>query len=170
MLTPGASLFMFASSFAPLLLLFAIRTDRADFRWSLAILAITFSGLAVVVLAVAKRTTPVELEIAGFRPRDAEVVSYLVTYLLPFLMVRSPNFRDMVALGLFLSIIGILYVRSNMIYVNPLLALIGYHLYAIAIVEQDRGSAWLLTKKEEGSPGHMLAVKLVGNVWIEKEG
>jgi hypothetical protein len=48
-------------------------------------------------------------------------------------VVFGASAQDIVALGLFLFFIGVLWVNSGMLYLNPLLALRGYHVYLVQL-------------------------------------
>jgi hypothetical protein len=63
--------------------------------------------------------------------RDGDAMSYIVTYLLPFLAVKLNDPTDVVSLGIVLFVIGLLYVNSNMIHTNPVLNIVGYHIFEI---------------------------------------
>jgi hypothetical protein len=58
-------------------------------------------------------------------------MSYIVTYLLPFLAVKLNDVIDTTSLGAVLLVIAVLYVSSNMIYTNPVLNIAGYHIFEI---------------------------------------
>jgi len=58
-------------------------------------------------------------------------MSYIVTYLLPFLAVNLNDVMDAGSLGIVLTVIAVLYVNSNMIYTNPVLNLAGFHIFEI---------------------------------------
>jgi hypothetical protein len=60
---------------------------------------------------------------------DSQLLSYIFTYIVPFLGFPSER-RIYVALFL-LFIIGVLYIRSEMIGINPILALFGYHIVKV---------------------------------------
>jgi len=97
---------------------------------SLVLLALALLG-TLLFLAVARRHTPYEVTVVNIEVRDADLSGYLVAYLLPFVGAIAPTWRDVVALALFFIFVGIVYVNSRMIYVNPLLSIFGYHLYTV---------------------------------------
>jgi len=66
-------------------------------------------------------------------PRDGDLAAYVATYLLPFVVVFGVTIQDVIALALFLIFIGALWINSRMIYLNPLLALAGYHVYLVRL-------------------------------------
>jgi len=166
MLSPLGSALMFMGSFAPLFALFAIRTHNRALRWSLVGIAVAGVTATLTLIWIGRRTEPAPIHLTRVRPRDAEVVSYLVTYLLPFLLAPDPSGTDIVALVLFLCVIAILYIRSNMVYVNPVLALLGWHLFA---AETESNVLWILSRRSDIKSENIQAVNIVGNVWIRRE-
>ena len=56
--------------------------------------------------------------------RNPDVAVYAATYLLPFLPVFSGTWQDYVSLAGFICLLGFIYVRSRLIYLNPLLLLV----------------------------------------------
>ncbi len=51
---------------------------------------------------------------------------------MPFAAITATTARERGALGLFVFLIAVLYVRSELFYINPLLALVGYRLFQVA--------------------------------------
>jgi hypothetical protein len=78
--------------------------------------------------------------------RGAEVAGYVASYLLPFLTVSEPSSRDLVAYGLFLVVVAVLYLRSGLVRINPTLYLAGWRLYAVTI-GQAGWSGYVLSRR-----------------------
>lgn len=135
-------LMLFLSSYSPLLAILAVR------NWdSRAIaLALLLVGAASVLWLVAfihhaRTIAPTSIEIDRATSKDGELVSYIVTYLLPFLAIDFAQPADVLSLSILLVVIALLYVHSNLIYVNPLLAALGLHLIEI---EETNGKVSIL--------------------------
>lgn len=119
---------LFLSSYSPLFGLTAVRLESGTFRTvTLALAALGALSLAVA-LADAARIEPRERVVADVEDRGGDVAGYLATYLLPFLTVTSPTPKDAVAYAGFLMLVGLVYTRSSLLAVNPLLYLLGYRL------------------------------------------
>jgi hypothetical protein len=122
---------MFASSYAPLLVIFWLLDsfDSTILGW--ACLGVALAGCLglVSVMAVASRISPVSTTLTDVRPRDADALSYVVTYLVPFVGTRASSASERAAYLLLFTVMAILYVRASLFYINPLLNLFGYHLY-----------------------------------------
>ena len=122
---------LFLSSYLPLFVLIGLRSIGRS------ALITTTCGLLVVAGAVgtflflrtAERMPEGSYELIAVESRDGDVAAYAATYLLPFVTVFSGDWQDVLTLAAFIAFLGAIYVRSRLIYVNPVLALMGYHLW-----------------------------------------
>lgn len=132
MLSTIGRLVLFASSYAPLLALFAILESFGG-GWATwvcgAAAASSVIALIVVWSVLYSQSSTDQGRFEGARSRDADVMAYFVSYVVPFAAADNSDSRTRTALVLFAIIIAILYVRSTVFYVHPLLLLVGYHVY-----------------------------------------
>jgi hypothetical protein len=132
---PTFAFALFLSSYSPALLILAVRSyhhSTALFWISLG-LAVLSAGAFLLFIFVVRRGGPFRATVEDVEPQDGELAAYVATYLLPFIVVFGATLQDVIALALFLFFIGLLWVKSGMIYLNPLLAAIGYHVYVARI-------------------------------------
>jgi hypothetical protein len=161
-LTIGAQTIMFLSSFAPLLFVFGLLDSFGLelVRW----LCYVIGGLAILGLIglfqIVERLAEQSIQVDSAKPRDTEAIAYVVTYLLPFLTINSTAWQSRVATAVFVLIVGILYVRSHIFYVNPLLSLAGYRLFEI---RAGKGFVLLLTRREFLAPGTAVRARRVSS-------
>ena len=66
-----------------------------------------------------------------------EHLTFLVTYVIPFLSFNLNEDRNGLVFFLVLIIIGIIYIKTNMFYTNPTLALLGYHIYKLSTTNKE---------------------------------
>jgi hypothetical protein len=131
MLTVTARFVLFASSYAPLLALFAI-LDSFGRGWPSVACAAVAAGSVLALAAVwamAGRSAANWQQLASSRNRDSDVMAFFVTYVVPFAAAQDATGRTRVALAVFAIVIAALYVRSAIFYVHPLLLLAGYHVF-----------------------------------------
>ena len=126
---------LFLSSYAPAFLILAVRAiDRSWVMfWVSIALAVISAGVFLLFMSFARRGAPHQVDIIGVEPRDSDLAAYVATYLLPFVVVFGAHVQDVVALALFLVFIGVLWINSRMLYLNPLLAFRGYHVYVVEL-------------------------------------
>jgi hypothetical protein len=139
---------LFLSSYSPAMLILAVRSfqrSTALFWVSLAV-ALLSSGAFLLFIFVVRTGGPFRGTIEDVESHDAELAAYVATYLLPFIVVFGASLQDVIALALFLLFIGLLWVNSNMIYLNPLLALIGYHVYVARLTPIGSGAGGVMPR------------------------
>lgn len=143
---------LFASSFAPLFAVAAIRFESRNLRVACALLALV--GIATLLLLLRSSTTKVAPRKAtptAVRDLGSDVAAYMASYILPFVAVQEPRALDLVGYGLVLVVLAVVFVNSDLIGVNPVLYLLGYRVYAVegARVDQygDEREALLISKR-----------------------
>lgn len=77
-----------------------------------------------------------------------EHLTFLTTYIIPLICFNLVSTRYVIALGILLFVIGVIYVRTDKFYANPTLAVLGYRLYKINLKTRagDRDNVILITK------------------------
>ena len=138
---------LFLSSYAPLFLILAMRgwTENRPIAVALGGLAVLSVIALILFLHYAFRLQSAPLLVTSVKSRDGDVMSYIVTYLLPFLAIKLNDMKDVSSLGLLLIVVGILYVNSNLIHTNPILSLLGYHLFEIE--DREKKTTTLICKR-----------------------
>lgn len=69
-------------------------------------------------------------KILSIKNSGAEYLSYLATYILPFVGLKFDSIPNLAATALLFVVIGFIYTRTNLIYANPTLALFGYYIFS----------------------------------------
>lgn len=168
MLNRRLATILFLSSYAPAFVLLALRSyDRSCTVFVVAVGLTCIAMLAVIAFFVAARQkAAVRLRLVVVERRNAEVAAYAATYLLPFITSFEGGWRDLLALALFFVFIGIIYVNSGMIHVNPVLAVLGFQLHEIKarIPTSETGAEdlrpqFLLTRARWLTPGITLTAR-----------
>ncbi|SEK88806.1 anti-phage protein KwaA [Nitrosovibrio tenuis] len=60
-----------------------------------------------------------------------EHLTFLTTYIIPLICFNLSSTRYVLALGLLLVVIGVIYVKTDKFYANPTLAMLGYQIYKV---------------------------------------
>lgn len=140
---------LFLSSYIPLYVMYLIVDFDGKsglFKSFLAYIFIFFFVyssifLYVIIRHLKKEEDKLFVKIISIENKNDEVVAYLVTYVLPFLSL--PNERKTVVVLIFMLMLFILYVKSNLIAINPILVFLGYHIMEVTITKKD----WQRDKK-----------------------
>lgn len=81
-------------------------------------------------LALKPKGNPI-FTIKKIKPQDKEYVTYLGTYLLPFVALETKTALDIIAVAFMFLTIGYIFSKTNLIYTNPTLAFFGYDIFEI---------------------------------------
>jgi hypothetical protein len=159
---------LFLSSYFPLSLIFFVILFSEHRKVAISILAVGAGGLLWMLLYLkrAESLSPFQLKIAAFQKRDTEAMAYIVTYIIPFLAIPLHGWKEGIALSIFFIVLGILYINSNMIHINPMLNLFGYHLYEVTT--EDNGVHSLLAKRSIRHLETIKVVKLGDEILLER--
>jgi len=111
---------LFLSSYFPLALIFFVLFLNQQPVLASAILAAGILGLLgmFVYLTMVNRLEPTPAEVTEVRRRGAEVAGYILGYLLPFLRIPFEGAEQAIALTIFFLALCVVYVSSNMVYLN----------------------------------------------------
>lgn len=158
---------LFVSSYFPaLLILFFLQLDANP--WiafgSVGIGCVGLLGLAAT-LAFLRRLAPRWIEVERRRGQESEVMSYVVTYLIPFVTGMLESDESALAFLVFFVVIGLLYSNSNMIQINPMLNLAGYRVYRIE--GKDSDPTFLLTRRRAPRGERIAVVPMGEDIFLE---
>jgi len=113
-----------------------------------------------------KGSTKLPKKITKIEDQNYEHLTFLTTYIIPFLRVKLEG-RDLIVTILLLIIIGAIFVKTNLFYKNPTLALLGYKLYK---VDTEKTSNLIFISKEELNLGDSVHhILLHNNVYFVKK-
>lgn len=160
---------LFLSSYSPLLLVFALLNTFGNGAPSVVcavLAAVGAMGLPVMIRLNAS-TASHPVNVATATPRDGDVLAYVASYLVPFASINADSTRERIAVGVFIGLIAVLYVRTEMFYVNPLLALVGVRVFA---VQTPGGTPVVMLCRRRFIPPDSVidARRLSDYVWMEK--
>jgi hypothetical protein len=165
---------MFVSSYSPLFLVLAARGSFGD-SWLAAAGPCAVAIVSWLVLWLVWRSVRAgqveELRVEGVRRRDADAIGYVATYLVPSAVSNLDHWRESLAVVLFVALLGILFVRSNLFYVNPVLAILGYRTYDATVTTGDGVvREYVVLSKTAGlRPGVLRVNRMSTEVWIERQ-
>lgn len=146
---------MFLSSFAPLFVLMAYE-NRETTPVLIGLLATTvvgLLGLAFVMWQLRLQSGP-PIKVRDSFPLEGEVLAYIAVYLVPFLDVDLSRRESAIAFLFFLVVLGVVYVNSNMLFVNPVLSLCGYH--SFEVIDKDGHKYALIIRSRGFDPGSII--------------
>jgi hypothetical protein len=131
-----ASLLIFISAYAPLLVILAIkdlqivcRVPTPQHPWLFGI----FVGLAIVssvmvLSAVKSIRSGLTVEVSKASNKSGEMFAYTIPYVLSFVRIDLGEWQTLVSLAIFLGMMFAIAYRTQTVFVNPILAVAGYML------------------------------------------
>lgn len=135
---------MFLSSYVLLFLALVIKSQYNKVLLCAFILSL-FASIVTIFLMKTK-INPDESALSSINTKNELVTSYLATYILPFLGFNLTNTNDQISLLIIFVVIGVLYIRADLLYINPTLMLFGYNIYDVTL---DNGAKRILISKRD---------------------
>lgn len=102
--------------------------------------------------------------IKAIKTQHKEYITYLGTYILPFVALETPTFFDMAAVTFMFLTIGFIFSKTTLIYTNPTLVFFGYNIFEI---ETEDGNTYdCITKDSFSQNDKPKGIKLGTNTFI----
>lgn len=144
-------LILFFSAYFPLFLILCIKNCDLFCKYSEFIHTKTFWMILIpflisilscflfllFILFLNKKSADSEYELIDYSDSASQSISYVLTYIIPFLDFNLTDRYDIICVYILLFIIGIIYVNTNMMYTNPWLYILGYSAYEVELKQGD---------------------------------
>ena len=101
------------------------------------------------------------VKIVEVENKNNESISYISTYIVPFIFQDTNNFFDITSIFIVLAIIFFIYTKSNMIVINPILS-ITHTLYQVDYNKKGKiKKCLLITTEEDLESGQEVKINLI---------
>jgi hypothetical protein len=144
-LTIWGSIVIFISGYIPLFFIMIIKDIdfvgtlkfRNPFIVNICLVLSIVSGLALyyVIKNIENKGFPVL--ITSVKHKSSEIVNYTIPYMISFFAFDFSKKQDLIVFAIFLILLCVLSIRSQSIFLNPLLATCGYGLYECNYIENN---------------------------------
>lgn len=126
---------LLCSSLAPLLLIVGVRIWAAHTVVAGVILLAAIASVGSLLLLMNTRGTLSSQSFALETVEDEsdQIPAYLVTYLLPFVTLNIAGISDLIGYLMLAGVLLLLVLRTDLIYVQPVLLVAGWHLYRTTV-------------------------------------
>jgi len=138
-----AATIIFVSGYIPLFLILIIKDMNSAFifknpglSYSLIITCIV-SGLFLYYVIKNLEADGFPIEITSVKHKSSEIVNYTIPYMISFFAFDLTKTQDLIVFIIFFVLLCILSIRSQSIFLNPILAIVGYGLYECTYKEND---------------------------------
>ncbi|MBB6114950.1 Ca2+/Na+ antiporter [Rahnella inusitata] len=78
-----------------------------------------------------KQTTELPFQIKKIEGVNYEHLTFLATYVIPLITFDFEKSRYIIVLSMLLIVMCIIYIKTDLFYANPSLALLGFHIYKV---------------------------------------
>jgi len=141
---------LFLSSYTFLFIIFIIRNfQNLNLVYFLSALIILSNLIMFIVIKRCCSLADEFIKVKKIENKNSINATYLVTHIIPFLSIDFFKISDIVSLTLLFLVIGFLYIKSDMIYVNPMLNFFHYNL--LEIKTSDDKTVIVITKHKNKS-------------------
>ncbi len=143
LLTSIAKLLLFIISYAPLFGIMFLRHSHDAEKCVWAVLW-WFSVTAIVAVKIGlqyinkRASNGYNVHIIRIDNRNDVALGYIAAYIVPFSSVKLSTMTDCICFIIPMLVVYWIYVRSNMIMINPILQLLRYSVYEIEYKEGDK--------------------------------
>ena len=109
-------------------------------------------------------------EIKAIKNENYEYLTFLTTYIIPLICMNLSQTRYILVLVILLVLVGFIFVRMDLYYGNPTLALMGYRLYRAEISCFDAPDGVILVSKDKLIKGSSIKwIPIDEFTWVAKE-
>lgn len=84
-----------------------------------------------------KGTMNLPVKITNIQNINHEHLTFLTTYIIPLICIDITNPRYIIIFITLIIVIGIIYIKTDLFYANPTLALLGYYIYKVETNNED---------------------------------
>lgn len=100
-----------------------------------------------------------------------ENLTFLATYIIPLISFDFDNNRQLIILAILLIVMGIIYIKTDLFYANPSLALLGFKLYKAdgSFKNGERNDIILITRERLSLNDKATYIKLDERIYYVKK-
>ncbi len=79
----------------------------------------------------------IQVKVNKIKNKNYEYLTFLTTYIIPMVCFETKDAKDCIVMGILLIVIGILFIKTNVYYLNPTLALLKFNIYEAYLDNQE---------------------------------
>lgn len=119
-----------------------------------------------------KGTPELPFKVEAIENIDYEHLTFLTTYIVPLVCFNFDSLRYQIVLVILLFIIGVIYIRTDLFYANPTLAILQFRIYKVSgnfINKVKRENIILITREKIEISNSVKYVKLDNRIYYAKK-
>lgn len=139
------SLLIFLSAYSPLSVIFLIQDFDIESKqiahplivWSILGVSIISCILVWASVSLLKSSTP-PIIVKSVSNRSGELINYSIPYMISFFVMDLGNIKLLLSFAFFMFIMFWLTMKTHNIFINPVLAVMGYNIYDVTYEKNGR--------------------------------
>lgn len=161
------AILLFISAYSPLFLILAVKdfdfknTHQLNHPLPIYIM-LGVSVLSIIFLFVSvaniKRGN-MSVEIVSVKNRSVDLINYTIPYMLSFFGIDLSKPEDVISITIFMLIMLLLTITSKSVFLNPILALVGYGLYDLEYKFDGKTFSTIIICKHELHTGERYYIR-----------
>ena len=161
----GPSIIIFLSSYAPLAILLTIKDFNLESRYfahpmfSFGILALAALSVLLLFIVIKSIKGGFHIKIERVGNCSNELINYTIPYIVSFLGINLGSIQDIIAFSVFMSLLCILTIKTQSLFVNPILAILGYGLYDVQFKENEILKNGIFLSRQDLIVGELYKIK-----------
>jgi hypothetical protein len=119
-----------------------------------------------------KGTSELPFKVVAIENIDYEHLTFLTTYIVPLVCFNFNSLRYLIVLVILLFIIGVIYIRTDLFYANPTLAILQFRIYKVSgsfIRDGIRDNIILITRDKLDNSNEVKYIKLDDRIYYAKK-
>ena len=118
-----------------------------------------------------KGSSELSFKITQLENIEYEHLSFLTTYIIPLICFSFDNIRYIYVFIILLVVIGMIYIRTDLFYANPTLAILGFRIYKIkgSFRDGERDNIILITREELHLNDYITYIKVDNRIYYAKK-
>lgn len=139
MLNSNVRILLFLTSYFPLFVIIMIRHHQQVevFYVLVPTIILTTAAMFKVFSSLNKTGGQYIDSQARFENTGKHTLQYFLTYVIPFVVTEITKWEELATYGIIFFVIGALYIKSDLIYLNPTLLLLRYNIYKVITKEKE---------------------------------
>ena len=139
MLNNNVRILLFLTSYFPLFVIIMIRHYQQIEVFYVLIPVMVISSVALYrIFWSLNKIAGMQISSKGkIENGGSYVLQYFLTYVIPFVTIEVLDWQSLATYGIIFFVIGVIYVKSDLIYLNPTLLLFGYKIYKVTTTDDE---------------------------------
>jgi hypothetical protein len=151
------AILLFISAYSPLFLILAVKDFDFKTKHQLnhplpiyIMLCVTALSIIFLFVSVANiKRGNMSVEIVSVKNRSVDLINYTIPYMLSFFGIDLSKPEDVISISIFLLIMLLLTITSKSVFLNPILAIVGYGLYDLEYKFDNKTFSTIIICKDE---------------------